>query len=60
MPWNPEEFGKKNKKLKGKALSTAAAQASAMVRKGLPEGEAIATANKTGNRLMKGKKSWLG
>jgi uncharacterized protein YdaT len=32
--------------LKGKAADKAAAQATAMVREGVPEGEAIATANK--------------
>jgi uncharacterized protein YdaT len=54
MPWTSREFASKhNKKLKGEAAKTAAAQATAMVKKGVPEGIAIATANKTGNRKMR-------
>jgi uncharacterized protein YdaT len=53
MPWDPHSFSKHNKKLRGPALSKAAAQATAMVKSGVPEGIAIATANKTGNRMMK-------
>lgn len=60
MPWGPEDFANKhNKKLKGDAAKTAAAQATAMVKAGVPEGEAIATANKTGDRAMKKRKSPL-
>lgn len=52
MPWNAKSFATKhNHKLTGNAASTAARQATAMVRAGVPEGEAIATANKTGNRI---------
>ena len=52
MPWDAASFSKKhNHKLSGKAADTAARQATAMVRAGVPEGEAIATANKTGNRI---------
>lgn len=47
MPWDAKSFAQKhNHKLKGAAASKAASQASAMVREGVPEGEAIATANK--------------
>lgn len=47
MPWTGESFRKKhNHALKGKAADEAAAQATAMVKQGVPEGEAIATANK--------------
>lgn len=54
MPWTAGSFASKhNKKLKGAAAAKAAEQASAMVREGVPEGVAIATANKTGNRMMK-------
>ena len=54
MPWDALGFAAKhNHKLKGAAASKAAAQASAMVKAGVPEGEAIATANKTGDRVMK-------
>lgn len=59
MPWTAKSFAKHNKKLKGAALSKAAAQATAMVKDGVSEGEAIATANKTGNRLSRGAK-WYG
>lgn len=55
MPWpHGSEFAAKhNKKLKGAAAQKAADQATAMVKAGVPEGEAIATANKTGNKMMK-------
>ena len=57
MPWDAKSFaGKHNKKLTGEAASKAAAQATAMVKSGVPEGEAIATANKTGNRIARRKK----
>ena len=47
MPWTGKEFAEKHdKKLKGKKAEKAAAQATAMVKAGVPEGEAIATANK--------------
>jgi uncharacterized protein YdaT len=47
MPWTGPEFAARhNKKLKGKAADKAAAQASAMIRSGVSEGVAIATANK--------------
>lgn len=55
MPW-PTGSGfaaKHNKKLKGAAAQKAADQATAMVKAGVPEGEAIATANKTGNRMQR-------
>lgn len=52
MPWSAKTFAAKhNHKLKGEAASKAAAQATALVKKGMPEGEAIAIANKTGNRI---------
>jgi len=57
MPWSPSEFARKhNKKLKGAAASKAADMASAMVRQGVPEGVAIATANKHGNRMQRRRK----
>ena len=47
MPWTGKQFSAKhNHKLSGKAADKAAKQATAMVRAGVPEGEAIATANK--------------
>lgn len=61
MPW-PTGAGfasKHNKKLKGAAAQKAADQATALVNKGMDEGEAIAIANKTGDRLSKRKKSPL-
>jgi uncharacterized protein YdaT len=58
MPWpTGKGFAEKhNKKLKGAAAQKAADQATAMVREGVPEGIAIATANKTGNRMMHKKR----
>jgi len=54
MPWDAKSFASKhNHKLKGAAASKAASQATAMVRSGVPEGIAIATANKTGDRMQK-------
>ncbi|MGE5151989.1 MAG: hypothetical protein ACM3II_17880 [Rhodospirillaceae bacterium] len=54
MPWTAKQFASRhNKKLSGEAASTAAAQATAMVKAGVPEGIAIATANKTGDRLLR-------
>ena len=47
MPWTGPQFkATHNKSLTAKQASTAAKQASAMLRAGVPEGEAIATANK--------------
>lgn len=47
MPWTGPQFAAKhNKKLKGAAATKAAKQATAMINAGVPEGEAIATANK--------------
>ncbi len=47
MPWSGKTFSEKhNHKLHGKAAEKAAKQATAMVNAGVPEGEAIATANK--------------
>lgn len=51
MPWTGPEFAAKhNKKLKGEAANRAAAMATAMINRGVPEGEAIATANKRANK----------
>ena len=53
MPWSAKSFASRhNKKLKGDAAGNAAAQANALLRSGVPEGEAIAIANKRGNKLM--------
>jgi uncharacterized protein YdaT len=49
MPWTAKSFAKKhNHKLKGAAASKAARVATAMVKKGVPEGIAIATGNARG------------
>ena len=51
MPWSSEEFRRKhNKKLSLGAAKHAAAQAGAMIAHGVPEGIAIATANKYANK----------
>ncbi len=59
MPWaSGKAFAEKhNKKLKGAAATKARDQAQAMIAKGVPEGISIATANKTGDRLMKRRKA---
>jgi uncharacterized protein YdaT len=62
MPWSsPSAFAKKhNKKLKGKSASVAQRMANAMLRKGVPEGEAIATANKKGDSVAKSYRNPFG
>jgi uncharacterized protein YdaT len=57
MPWpTGKSFASAhNKKLKGAAASAAARQATAMVKAGVPEGEAIAVANKRGDKLQRRK-----
>lgn len=54
MPWpTGSGFAKShNKKLKGAAAQKAADMATAMVREGTPEGIAIATANKHGDKML--------
>lgn len=50
MPWSGKSFASRhNHKLKGSAATKAAEQANAMLRSGVPEGIAIATANKHAN-----------
>jgi len=47
VPWSAESFkAKHNKSLSHPQAKRAAAQANAMIKSGVPEGEAIATANK--------------
>ena len=54
MPWTGKQFASRhNKKLSGAKATKAAAIATAMVKRGVPEGEAIATAN----ARSKGKQS---
>lgn len=57
MPWQSgAAYARRhNKKLSGAAATKAKDQANAMIKRGVPEGEAIATANATGNRLMRRK-----
>lgn len=62
MPWTAEQFrNKHNKQLSLPAAAKAAAMATAMIKSGVPEGEAIATANKHAARgfgaMPKGKKA---
>ncbi len=55
MPWSAKSFAARhNHSLKGKAAAKAASQANALLREGVPEGEAIAIANKHAGKL-KGK-----
>jgi len=47
MPWSAASFKQKhNHSLSGAAAGKAASMANAMLKRGVPEGEAIATANK--------------
>ncbi len=47
MPWTPDQFrSRHNKKLNASQSDHAAAQANALLRSGVDEGEAIAVANK--------------
>ena len=57
MPWKSgKEFASRhNHKLSGAAATRAAHQANAMLRAGVPEGEAIATANKRAGHDSKAK-----
>lgn len=54
MPWSTGKgFAEKhNRKLYGKAAQKSADMATAMVKEGVPEGIAIATANKHGNKMQ--------
>lgn len=54
MPWTASEFSSRhNHKLHGEAASKAASMATAMVREGVPERIAIATANKHGDKMLR-------
>lgn len=51
MPWTPGSFKRKhNHGLTGKQADKAAAQANAILKSGVPEGVAIAVANKEAKR----------
>ena len=55
MPWDAKSFASKhNKKLPAGAAKSAAKQANAMLRAGVPEGEAIAVANKRADKMAFG------
>jgi uncharacterized protein YdaT len=55
MPWTGKSFGAKhNKKLPPAAAKKAASQANAMLKAGVPDGEAIATANKRADKMAFG------
>jgi uncharacterized protein YdaT len=59
VPWTPKSFAKKhNQKLRGEAASKASAQANAMIKAGVNEGTAIATASKAGNRIQRKSKMY--
>jgi uncharacterized protein YdaT len=63
MPWTAKSFAAKhNHSLKGAAASKAAKQATAMVKAGVDEGTAIATANKHAHDKPKKSRSdrWYG
>lgn len=60
MPWKTgaDFAARHNKKLKGAAATKAKEQAEAMIARGVPEGEAIATANRTGDRMLSREKRY--
>lgn len=60
MPWTGKTFHKHNHKLTPAESSKAAAQATAMLKSGVPEGEAIATANKNAGKAHLSKKMYKG
>lgn len=61
MPWSAKGFrSRHNKKLDPAAAKKASRQANAMIRSGVPEGIAIATANKTGDKDMARRKALYG
>lgn len=52
MPWTGKQFASRhNHKLSGTVATKAADQANAMLRAGVPEGIAIATANKHADKV---------
>lgn len=55
MPWvRGRDFARRhNRKLTGAAATKAKDVANAMIRRGVDEGVAIATANKVGNRMQR-------
>lgn len=54
MPWTATNFAHRhNKKLTGHAAEKAAEMANAMIKSGVDEGIAVATANKHGDKLMR-------
>lgn len=56
MPWTGKSFATRhNKKLSGASASKAAEQANAMLKAGVPEGIAIATANKHADKMRRKK-----
>ena len=53
MPWTPKSFREKhNKKLSDAQAKKASSQANAMIKAGVDEGVAIATANKRAKKTM--------
>lgn len=59
MPWTPSSFkSRHNHSLSSGEAKKASSMANAMLKRGVPEGEAIATANKRAkmHRVIKGKK----
>jgi len=54
MPWTPAEFRKRHwKKASDAQAKSASRQAEAMIRRGVPEGTAIATAISRGKKMKR-------
>lgn len=58
MPWTGKTFHKHNKKLTDAQSAKAAKQATAVLKSGVPEGEAIAIANKQAAKSSMSKKMY--
>lgn len=58
MPWTGKTFHKHNKKLSADESDKAAKQATAVLKSGVPEGEAIAIANKQAGKDHMSKKMY--
>lgn len=57
MPWSAKSFkARHNKKLSTGEAAKAASMANAMLKSGVPEGEAIATANKRAGKAARAAK----
>ncbi len=57
MPWDAQDFKKKNKKLSGHSAKVGAAAATNALKEGYSEGSAVKIGNVAGDKALKKKKS---